>query len=106
MPNEGVRDVHAHRMSRRKMMKGVAAVLGALAIPAKEAPASVWDAFFQKNFREMSKEELDKVLARLEKEYGARYGKAVKVKATPPIEGVLYGYGLDLSCCIGCRRCV
>jgi molybdopterin-containing oxidoreductase family iron-sulfur binding subunit len=29
----------------------------------------------------------------------------VKVKATPPIEGVLYGYGLDLSRCIGCRRC-
>ena len=28
------------------------------------------------------------------------------VKATPPIEGVLYGYGLDLSRCIGCRRCV
>ena len=105
MPNEGVRDVHAHRMSRRKMMKGVAAVLGALALPAKDAPASVWDAFFQKNFRELSKPELEKVLARLEKEYGDRYKRPVKVKATPPIEGILYGYGLDLSRCIGCRRC-
>ena len=105
MPNEGTRDAHVHRMSRRKMMKGVAAVLGALALPAKDAPASVWDEFFQKNFRELSKPELEKVLARLEKEYGGRYGKAVKVKATPPIEGVLYGYGLDLSRCIGCRRC-
>ncbi|HEX9206214.1 MAG TPA: 4Fe-4S dicluster domain-containing protein [Candidatus Deferrimicrobiaceae bacterium] len=105
MPNQESRDSQAFRMSRRKMMKGVAAVLGAMALPEKDAPASVWDAFFQKNFRELSKPELEKVIARLEKEYSGQYGKAVKVHATPPIEGVLYGYGLDLSRCIGCRRC-
>jgi len=106
MPNQESRDNPAFRMSRRKMMKGVAAVLGALALPEKEASASVWESFFQKHFREMSKPELEKVLTRLEKEYGKTYGKAVKVRATPHIEGVSYGYGLDLSRCIGCRRCV
>ena len=106
MPNQESRDNPAFRMSRRKMMKGVAAVLGALALPEKDAAASVWESFFQKYFREMSKPELEKVLARLEKEYSEKYKKAVKVRATPPIEGVLYGYGLDLSRCIGCRRCV
>ena len=106
MPNRESRDNPAFRMSRRKMMKGVAAVLGALALPEKKASASVWDSFFQKHFREMSRPELEKVLARLEKEYGKTYGKAVKVRATPHIEGVSYGYGLDLSRCIGCRRCV
>jgi molybdopterin-containing oxidoreductase family iron-sulfur binding subunit len=106
MPNRESRDNPAFRMSRRKMMKGVAAVLGALALPEQEASASVWESFFQKHFREMSKPELEKVLARLEKEYGKTYGKAVKVRATPHIEGVSYGYGLDLSRCIGCRRCV
>lgn len=106
MPNRESRDNPAFRMSRRKMMKGVGAVLGALALPGKDASASVWESFFQKHFREMSKPDLEKVLGRLEKEYGKTYGKAVKVRATPHIEGVSYGYGLDLSRCIGCRRCV
>ena len=106
MPNQESRDNPAFRMSRRKMMKGVTAVLGALALPGKDASASVWDSFFQKHFRELSKPELEKVLARLEKEYGKTYGKPVKVRATPHIEGVSYGYGLDLSRCVGCRRCV
>ena len=106
MPNDRDRDGHAFRMSRRKMLKGVAAVLGAMALPAKDAPASVWETFFQKNFREMSPEELKAVVARLEKEYGAKYGKQVRVGVNPPLEGVRFAYGLDLSRCIGCRRCV
>ena len=28
------------------------------------------------------------------------------MEATGPIDGVVYGYGLDVSRCIGCRRCV
>jgi len=100
------RDRRVFRLSRRKALKGLALGLGALALPGKGASASVWESFLQKNFRELSPEEVRAMLARLEREYGARYGKAVKVKATLPIEGVLYGYGLDLSRCIGCRRCV
>jgi len=94
------------RTSRRTALKGIATGVGMLALPPSNASASIWEAFFQQNFRELSKEELLAVLKRLEKEYSKEFGKDVKVKATPHIEGVLFGYGLDLSRCIGCRRCV
>ena len=64
------------------------------------------DEFVQKHFKDLSPAELKDVLARMEKEYSKQYGKAVTVSATPPMEGVLFGYALDLSRCIGCRRCV
>ncbi|WP_257304679.1 4Fe-4S dicluster domain-containing protein [Geothrix campi] len=62
--------------------------------------------FLQRNFKELSKDEVLSVIDRLEKEYKAKYGKEVKVANTPPIPGVIFGYALDLSRCIGCRRCV
>ncbi len=99
-------DDHVSRLTRRKALKGLAVGLGCLAVPGKDASAAIWEAFFQKNFRELSRPEIENILERLEKEYSAQYRKPVKVKATPPLEGVLYGYGLDLSRCIGCRRCV
>ena len=106
MSNKSKCDKHALLKSRRKVLKGLAAGVGALALPASNASASVWETFFQKHFRELNKEELKQVIARLEGEYSKQYDKQVTVKATPPIEGVKYGYGLDLSRCIGCRRCV
>ena len=93
-------------ITRRQALQGLVAGLGALAFPASDASASVWEAFFQKHFRELSKDELTRTLERLGREYSEEYGKQVSVKATPAIEGVRYGYGLDLSRCIGCRRCV
>ena len=35
-----------------------------------------------------------------------RFGRDVHVSALPALPGVIYGYALDLSRCIGCRRCV
>lgn len=99
-------DDHVLHKSRRKMLKGLAAGIGLIVMPGRDASASVWEGFFQKHFRELSKDELTGVIARLEKEYSKQHGKQVTVKTTPPIEGVRYGYGLDLSRCIGCRRCV
>ena len=99
-------DDHVLHKSRRKMLKGMAAGIGLIAMPGRDASASIWEEFFQKNFRELSKDELKAVIARLEKDYSKQYAKQITVKTTPPIEGVRYGYGLDLSRCIGCRRCV
>jgi Fe-S-cluster-containing dehydrogenase component len=99
-------DSHVLHKSRRKVLKGLAAGVGLLLLPGCDASTSAWEDFFQKNFRELSKDELKNVLSRLEKKYSQQFGSKVNVKATPPIEGVLFGYGLDLSRCIGCRRCV
>jgi Fe-S-cluster-containing dehydrogenase component len=59
-----------------------------------------------RRLRDVSRERLKELIAELEKEYSGRYGKEVKVADTPPLPGVVFAYALDLSRCIGCRRCV
>ena len=62
--------------------------------------------FFRKNFRDMSPEDLARIIADLEREHSATYGKSVTVGVEPPLPGVAFAYALDISRCIGCRRCV
>jgi molybdopterin-containing oxidoreductase family iron-sulfur binding subunit len=59
-----------------------------------------------RRLREMPKDRLRRALDQMEREYSAEQGRAVKVADTPPLPGVLFGYALDLSRCVGCRRCV
>jgi len=46
------------------------------------------------------------LIAEMEREYIERYGTPVSVADTGAIPGVEFGYALDISRCIGCRRCV
>jgi len=92
--------------SRRTFLRDAAVGLGAIAVPFGTADASTWESFFQKHFREMDEAEKKRVVERLEKEYAEKYKKDIKVGIEKAIPGVLFGYGLDLSRCIGCRRCV
>lgn len=62
--------------------------------------------FFRRRFQELSKEQLSAILADLEREYSAQYGKPVEVGLQPARPGVEFAYALDLSRCVGCRRCV
>ncbi len=59
-----------------------------------------------RKLHEMPKARLRKALDEMEREYAATYGKAITVSDSQAIPGVLFGYALDLSRCIGCRRCV
>jgi molybdopterin-containing oxidoreductase family iron-sulfur binding subunit len=94
-------------LSRRNFLKSsTAGIMTTLAIPIGTSDASVWEAFFQKHFQEMNPEELDTVIKRLEKEYSKKYQTDLSIQTTGPVPGTLFGYGLDLSRCIGCRRCV
>jgi Fe-S-cluster-containing dehydrogenase component len=93
-------------LDRRNFLKGAALGLAGAALPLKKADASFWEDFFQRRFIEMNDAEKKQVIARLEREYEEKYNKAIKVGDEKPIPGVLFGYGLDLSRCIGCRRCV
>ena len=62
--------------------------------------------FFRKHLKELSKEEITRMLAELEERFSARFGQEVEVGLTGAREGVEFGYALDISRCIGCRRCV
>jgi molybdopterin-containing oxidoreductase family iron-sulfur binding subunit len=64
------------------------------------------EAFFRQRFLELTPSELDLRLKRIREEHAAHYGKTVDVSAAPALPGVVFGYALDLSRCIGCRRCV
>jgi Fe-S-cluster-containing dehydrogenase component len=61
---------------------------------------------FRSHFNELSPDQLAKVLAKVEQRNLEKYGKKTTVGAEGPRAGVEFGYGLDLSRCIGCRRCV
>ncbi len=59
-----------------------------------------------KRLREFPPDRLKTAIAEMERRYSQEYGTDVTVKDTPAIPGVLFGYALDISRCIGCRRCV
>ncbi len=91
---------------REALILGLFALAGAATTSGCSSDQKAMDEFVQKHFKDLSPEELKTVLARMEKNLTKKYGKPVTVSATPAMEGVLFGYALDLSRCIGCRRCV
>jgi Fe-S-cluster-containing dehydrogenase component len=101
-----VKKMHGIHLDRRTFLKGVALGLAGTALPLNKADASFWESFFQKHFKEMNDAEIKQVLVRLEREYEEKYKKVIKVGNQKAMPGVIFGYGLDLSRCIGCRRCV
>lgn len=92
------------RLSRRALLGTAVWAAGAAVLSAcgkKERQE-----FLQQKIRELSPAEVREVIARLERDYAEKFGKPVTVGTEPPLPGVLFGYALDLSRCIGCRRCV
>ena len=61
---------------------------------------------FQDHYKRMSKEEIQEVISRLERQYLEKYQKEIKVSNEPPLQGVVFGYALNLSKCKGYRDCV
>ncbi len=62
--------------------------------------------FFRKHFKELSKDDLARIVKDIEAECSAKFGKPVEVGTKEAQEGVEFAYALDLSRCVGCRRCV
>jgi molybdopterin-containing oxidoreductase family iron-sulfur binding subunit len=94
--------------SRREFIRTLSGVaLAGLSIPVLSScgKEQVED-FLQKHFLEMSDEEKRGLIARLEEKYLRKYKKNFRVSTQEAIPNTLWGYGLDLSRCIGCRRCV
>lgn len=81
--------------------------VGALAgISLASCTSDTIEEFLQKHFQEMNESEKKQVIRRLEAKYLKKYGKKFQISTEPAEASVLWGYGLDLSRCIGCRRCV
>ena len=92
-------------LNRRNFIKNSLTIAGAVALTACISKGEL-DQFLHKHFRTLSKKEKDELITRLKKEYAETYGKEFSVSAAGPIPGTFFGYGLDISRCIGCRRCV
>lgn len=59
-----------------------------------------------RRLHEVPKPRLQRLVREMEQEYSQKYSKEVHVSDAGPMPGVLFGYALDISRCIGCRRCV
>lgn len=96
--------------SRRDLLKGLACTAATAATAVAVAGCGVStdsiEAFLQQRFRELTPAEVAALLARLERQVKEKTGREVSISATPAAPDVSFGYALDISRCIGCRRCV
>ena len=94
------------KLRRREVLLGLFTLAAAATVSGCSVDKKALRLFFHSHFKELSPDELSERLADLAGRYSKRFGRAVSVHATPPLEGVRFGYALDISRCIGCRRCV
>lgn len=103
------------QITRRGFLRASTAVAGGVAaFAAALSPLRELDRedlpnlerFLQKHYKEMSKQDMERALERIAGEVKRRYGREATVKDVKPLDGVEFVYALNLSRCIGCRRCV
>jgi len=110
-------DVLKNPSSRRTFLKGASlaaattgAALAAGCVPGAEAASEEtrlqWKEFFKKNYRLMTPEEKKETVARLERLAKIRQDMDLQIGTEPPVAGVLYGYGFNISRCEGFMECV
>ncbi len=98
-------------VTRRAAITGIGATLGAAAFAKAMEPIQKFtadlslDQFLQQHYRELTPDEIEKVLRRIEEETLRDRGARVSVADDRPIPGVQFGYALNLSVCNGCRKC-
>lgn len=97
------RGTTVQRTISRRSLLGTAAA--AATVAACDRAASVSD-FLHTRLRELPPDDVKALCARLEAEYEERFGRKFRVGCEGPLEGVIFGHGLDLSRCNGNRRCV
>ena len=95
-----------HAISRRNAIKSLFTLAAAYTTSGCQRDADALNTFFHTHFKEMSPEKLQATLEKWQRRYKKVYDKDVSLSATPAQEGVLFGYALDVSRCIGCRKCV
>ncbi len=99
-------------VSRRTVMKTLGATLGVAAFAKAMAPIAEWagsetsmDDFLQKHYKELTAEDKSLLMTRLADDTREKYGREVTIKDHKPLANTKFGYALNLSICIGCRKC-
>ncbi len=85
---------------------GVAALAAALEPLRDMEDIPTMEQFLQKYYKEMTAEDMEKVLKRIEGEVEKEYGVRPHVRDYKPMDGVEFVYMLNIRRCIGCRKCV
>ena len=91
---------------RSVLIGGGLTAMAAVAATVAGSSSGFVERFLGRRFAELGPERKAEILSELERDYSKRYGRDVSVADTPPMEDVVFGYGLDLARCVGCRRCV
>jgi molybdopterin-containing oxidoreductase family iron-sulfur binding subunit len=104
---------HPSDMNRRSFLRtsavltsGIAALAASLAPLRELTDKASAEQFFQKHYKEMTKADMDKVLDRITREVEKQYKIRPHVKDYKPMDGVEFVYCLNLTRCVGCRKCV
>jgi Fe-S-cluster-containing hydrogenase component 2 len=104
--HESSGDTARPEISRRHFLAGGTTAMAAIAAGVTGASSGFIEKLLKDSFREMSPAQLENVLSAMQREYTEKYGQTVTVSALGAQPNTLFGYGLDLSRCVGCRRCV
>ena len=88
------------------LTSGLAALAASLAPLRELDDFPTMDQFLQKYYRELTPAEKEKVLKRIADEVEKEYGIRPQVKDPQAMDGVQFVYALNLTRCVGCRKCV
>ncbi len=102
-------------LTRRSFLRtGAAAAGGVAAFAAALSPlrelastdAPDLSGFLRKHYKELSPQEMEETLERIRRKVEDRFGVRPHLRDLKPADGVEFAYALNLSRCIGCRKCV
>ena len=100
-------------VTRRTFLKGAAAsMIGVAGLMAAlkpllelESGSITLEELLQKRYRELKPEELKRIMESLAAKAEQEYGVRPNLRDLKPLDGVEFGYALNLTRCIGCRKC-
>ena len=82
------------------------AVSGCLAAASGACSDVTHTRFFRERLVELDADERERILREIEDELEQRHGATFTVSGAPAAPDTEFAYALDLSRCVGCRRCV
>jgi len=100
-------------MDRRTFLKGTAATMVGMAglvaalkpLLALERGEITLDDLLQKHYRQLTPADLQRIMKALETKCQKDYGVRPTMRDLKPLDGVEFAYALNLTRCIGCRKC-